>query len=130
MNNRVPTKFEVEQSKLKGIYNFCAMGVQWGNPGAGWGYTFLESPVKITRAGLRFIPPVNAQEMTVKDWTGLLDIKDEHKFTLPLDKVMAAKRQEAIEQYCKVSPVVYIDDDGSVCEHYVDPVKLSVKDLF
>lgn len=130
MNNRVPTKFEVEQSKLKGIYNFCVMGVQWGNPGSGWGYTFFESPVKITRAGLRFIPPVNAQEMTVKDWTGLLDIKDEHKFTLPLDKVMQAKRAEAIEKYCAACPIVYISVNGEVKEFYVDPVKLSVKELY
>lgn len=130
MNNRVPTKFEVEQSKLKGIHQFCAMGVQWGNPGSGWGYTFFESPVKIDRVGLRYVPPVNAQEMTVQDWSGLLDVKDEHMFTLPLDKVMTAKRQEAIEQYCKACPIVYLSADGEVLEHYVDPVKLSVKELY
>jgi len=131
VNNRTPTKFEVEQSKLKGIYNFCAMGVQWGNPGAGWGYTFFESPVRLGKTGYQFEPPLGVLGLgSSVNWSCQLVLKDTHDFTLPLDKVMQAKRAEAIAQYCAACPIVYLSADGEVLEHYVDPVKLSVKKLY
>lgn len=120
MNNRPPTPFEHRTSVLKGIYNFCAIGVQWGYPGQGWGYTFFDSPIKITTEGIVSMDPL---------WTGRLIDRDEDKFKRPLNNILVQSRAQAIKAYCESCPIVYTDAKGIVREFFVDPNDLTVQEI-